>query len=69
VTRLETGLASSTSREDDLRRELADAARREGANHEKHARALAEVGEGGEGSTTRCFQTQPRSPDGGLPLP
>ncbi|CAN0086933.1 unnamed protein product, partial [Scytosiphon promiscuus] len=42
VVRLEAGLASSTSREDHLREELAEAARREGATREKHARALAE---------------------------
>ncbi|CAM9471127.1 unnamed protein product, partial [Ectocarpus sp. 8 AP-2014] len=42
VLKLEASLASSTSREDLLRRELADAARREGAAQEKHARALTE---------------------------
>lgn len=48
VVRLEASLASSTSREDHLRGELADAARREGATREQHARALAEVGLGRE---------------------
>lgn len=38
-------MASSASREDLLRRELADAARREGVAQEKHARALSEVGQ------------------------
>ncbi|CBJ27760.1 hypothetical protein Esi_0084_0059 [Ectocarpus siliculosus] len=42
VLKLEASLASSTSREDLLRRELADAARREGVAQEKHARALSE---------------------------
>ncbi|CAM9340890.1 unnamed protein product, partial [Ectocarpus sp. 13 AM-2016] len=42
VLKLEASLASSTSREDLLRRELADAARREGFAQEKHERALSE---------------------------
>ncbi|CAM9413844.1 unnamed protein product [Ectocarpus sp. 4 AP-2014] len=42
VSKLEASLASSTSREDLLRRELADAARREGVAQEKHATALSE---------------------------
>ncbi|CAM9245340.1 unnamed protein product [Ectocarpus sp. 12 AP-2014] len=42
VLKLEASLASSTSREDLLRKELADAARREGIAQEKHARALSE---------------------------
>lgn len=43
--KLEASLASSTSREDLLRKELADAARREGVAQEKHARGLSEVGQ------------------------
>ncbi|CAM9341411.1 unnamed protein product [Ectocarpus fasciculatus] len=42
VLKLEASLASSTSREDLLRKELADAARREGVAQEKHARGLSE---------------------------
>lgn len=44
--RLETSLASSTAREDQLREELAAAARREGASRESFTRAAAEVCQG-----------------------
>ena len=55
VTRLEASLASSTAREDGLRRELADTARREGANLQSHATALAEVGAERERSKRAAF--------------
>lgn len=46
MVRLEASLAASNSREDHLRGELADTARREGATKERHTRELAEVRKG-----------------------
>lgn len=43
MVKLEASLAASNSREDSLRGELADTARREGATKERHMRELAEV--------------------------
>lgn len=46
MVRLEASLAASNSREDHLRGELAETARREGATKERHMRELAEVRQG-----------------------